>query len=96
MHRQPRLLFGTSAAITKVLDQCARFAPARDAVVLLGERGTGKTVLARLLHEMSGRPGEFVKVSSSHIPENLELAHLGGFGPLTTFLALSHAAPRSR
>lgn len=78
MHRQPRLLFGTSAAITKVLDQCARFARARDPVVLLGERGTGKTVLAQHLHVLSGRPGQFVKVSSSHIPENLELAHLGG------------------
>jgi DNA-binding NtrC family response regulator len=71
-------LFGTSAAITKVLDQCARFAHARDPVVLLGERGTGKTALAQHLHELSGRAGEFVKVSASHIPENLELAHLGG------------------
>jgi DNA-binding NtrC family response regulator len=78
MHRQPRLLFGTSAAITKVLDQCARFARSRDPVVLLGERGTGKTVLAQYIHELSGRPGEFVKVSASHIPEHLELAHLGG------------------
>lgn len=78
MRQQLRLLFGTSAAISKVLDQCARFARARDPVVLLGERGTGKTVLAQHLHDLSGRPGEFVKVSSSHIPENLELAHLGG------------------
>lgn len=78
MSQQPRLLLGTSPAVRKVLDQCARFAPARDPVVLLGEPGTGKTVLAQRIHELSGRAGEFVKVAASHIPENLELAHLGG------------------
>lgn len=60
MHRQPRLLFGTSAAMTRVLDQCARFARTRDPMVLVGERGTGKTALAEHIHELSRRAGEFV------------------------------------
>jgi DNA-binding NtrC family response regulator len=78
MRQQPRLLFGTSGTIRKALDQCARFAPGRDPILLVGERGTGKTVLARHIHDLSGRGGEFVDVSASHIPANLELAHLGG------------------
>jgi DNA-binding NtrC family response regulator len=78
MRQQPRLLFGTSGTIKKALDHCARFAPGRDPLLMVGERGTGKTVLARHIHDLSGRPGEFVDVSASHIPPNLELAHLGG------------------
>ncbi len=78
MRQQRPLLFGTSPAMTKALDQCARFARGRDPVLLEGEPGTGKTLLAEHLHRLSRRPGDFVKVSASHIPDNLELAHLGG------------------
>ena len=78
MNQQPRLLFGSSAAITKVLDQCVRFARGREPVLLEGEPGTGKTALAEQIHRLSQRPGEFDKASASHIPVNLELAHLGG------------------
>jgi sigma-54 dependent transcriptional regulator, acetoin dehydrogenase operon transcriptional activator AcoR len=68
MRQQPRLLFGTSAAITKVVDQCARFARTRDPIVLLGERGTGKTALAEDIHQLSQRPGEFVEESAAGLP----------------------------
>ncbi|MGH7535665.1 MAG: sigma 54-interacting transcriptional regulator [Gemmatimonadales bacterium] len=78
MPQQPRLLLGISAASTRALDRCVRYAPGRDTVVLSGEPGTGKTVLAEYIHRHSRRPGEFVKVSASHIPQHLELAHLGG------------------
>ncbi len=78
MCRQPRLLFGTSAAITKVLDQCARFARIRDPMVLLGERGTGKTALAEQIHESSQRPGEFVEESAAGLPRDMEVARLAG------------------
>jgi transcriptional regulator with GAF, ATPase, and Fis domain len=41
------------------------------AVLLLGESGTGKEVLARAIHEESGRPGPFVAVNCGAIPANL-------------------------
>ena len=78
MHRQPRLLFGTSAAITKVLDQCARFARTRDPILLLGERGTGKSALAEHIHELSRRPGELVEESAAGLPRDMEVARLAG------------------
>lgn len=78
MPRQPRLLFGTSPAITKVLDQCARFARTRDPIVLAGERGTGKTALAENIHELSQRPGEFVQESAAALPRDMEVARLAG------------------
>jgi two-component system response regulator HydG len=78
MHRQPRLLFGTSAGITKVVDQCARFARTRDPMVLVGQRGTGKTALAEHIHELSRRPGEFVEESAAGLPRDMEVARLAG------------------
>jgi len=78
MPQQPRLVFGTSAAITKVLAECARYATTRYPILLLGERGTGKTALARHIHGLSGRQGSFIIESAAAIPEHLEVAHLGG------------------
>ena len=78
MHRQPRLLFGTSASVAQVLDQCVRFARTSDPIVLLGERGTGKTALAEHIHGLSGRRGPFVEESAAGLPRDLELARLTG------------------
>jgi transcriptional regulator with GAF, ATPase, and Fis domain len=47
-------------------------------VLLLGESGTGKEVLARVTHELSGRPGAFVAVNCGAIPPNLVESHLFG------------------
>lgn len=78
MRQRPRLLFGTSAVVSKVLDQCARFARTRDPIVLVGERGTGKTALAAHIHELSQRPGEFVEESAAGLPRDMEVARLAG------------------
>ncbi len=78
MPQQPRLLVGSSPSMGRALEQCARFARGRNPVVLIGAPGTGKTLLAEHIHLLSGRTGEFVKLSASHIPPNLELAQLGG------------------
>ncbi|MGH7525161.1 MAG: sigma 54-interacting transcriptional regulator [Gemmatimonadales bacterium] len=78
MHQPHRLLFGTSRAMRRILDQCERYAAIRNPVLILGEPGTGKTLLAEHLHRLSGRPGRLVKESAPHVPEHLEISHLCG------------------
>lgn len=46
---------GTSAAAARVRDRIRRLAPTRATVLILGETGVGKEVVARALHEESGR-----------------------------------------
>lgn len=55
----------------RTLEQ-ARHAAASDATILiLGETGVGKEVLARRIHEFSGRTGAFIPVHPASTPENL-------------------------
>ncbi|MBK7860180.1 MAG: sigma 54-interacting transcriptional regulator [Archangiaceae bacterium] len=49
----------------------ARAAKTTEPVLLVGETGTGKDVLARALHQVSGRRGQFVAVDAGAIPETL-------------------------
>src|SRR5258708_20477750 len=48
-------------------------------VMLLGASGTGKELLARAIHEKSGRKGEFIAINCAAIPENLLEAELFGY-----------------
>jgi len=62
---------GTGPAMEELLAKLQAFAPFPYSVLLLGERGTGKTHLAEALHRMSGRPGAFVHANASAITETL-------------------------
>jgi sigma-54 dependent transcriptional regulator, acetoin dehydrogenase operon transcriptional activator AcoR len=53
------------------LDQLERIAPSSIPVMLLGETGTGKEVLARAAHDRSGRPGPFIAVNCGALPATL-------------------------
>jgi DNA-binding NtrC family response regulator len=53
-------------------------APTDATVLLLGEPGTGKELVARSLHALSGRPGPFVAVHCAAIPEHLAESQLFG------------------
>jgi DNA-binding NtrC family response regulator len=55
-----------------------RVAPSQLPILLLGETGTGKEVLARAVHEHSKRPGPFVPVNCGAIPATLVEAQLFG------------------
>jgi DNA-binding NtrC family response regulator len=73
-------VIGASPAMREVLDLVERVAPAEAAtVLLLGETGTGKGVLARLIHRMSPRADRpFVNVTCSALAENLMESELFG------------------
>ncbi len=63
----------------KVARTIERVAPADVSVMLLGASGTGKELLARAVHENSGRKGTFVAINCAAIPENLLEAELFGY-----------------
>lgn len=72
-------LFGTSRALEKVLQQARSVASTTATVLLTGENGTGKEMLARAIHEESQRAdGPFVPVSCAALPETLIESELFG------------------
>jgi two-component system response regulator HydG len=72
-------LVAASPAMREVLDVAARVADAVSPVLLAGETGTGKTVLARAIHAASARAGgPFVAVNCAALPEALLESELFG------------------
>jgi DNA-binding NtrC family response regulator len=60
------------------LERTARLATSDMPILVLGETGTGKEVVARAIHELSGRPGPFVAVNCAAIAPTLLEAELFG------------------
>jgi two-component system response regulator HydG len=72
-------LVAESAAMRQVLERAAAMARTQAPVVLLGETGTGKEVLARVLHASSPRAGQpFVAVNCAALPADLLESELFG------------------
>ena len=67
----PGGIAGTSKPAGDVRSLVARYALEEDPVLLLGETGVGKTYLAGLIHQHSGRRGKLVSVHVPSIPESL-------------------------
>ncbi|MGD8496933.1 MAG: sigma 54-interacting transcriptional regulator, partial [Gemmatimonadales bacterium] len=67
-----------SPGMTEAIELSERVAPHPTTVLVTGESGTGKELIARLIHDASGRPGEFVPVNCGAIPENLLESELFG------------------
>ncbi|MFN3389613.1 MAG: sigma 54-interacting transcriptional regulator [Allosphingosinicella sp.] len=68
----PAWIVGRSAAFADVLQKIARLADHDVPVLVEGETGTGKDVLARLLHYLSARAGRpFVPVNAGALPDSL-------------------------
>jgi two-component system, NtrC family, response regulator AtoC len=75
----PVKIVGNSSAVKEVLSLAKRFAPTPWTVLIRGETGTGKELVARLIHLLSSvADGPFVEVNCSAIPENLFESELFG------------------
>src|SRR6202046_2759334 len=69
-----------SAKMQEVLATVDRVAPTNSTVLLGGESGVGKDLIARAIHEKSRRAaGPFIKINSTAIPENLLESELFGY-----------------
>jgi DNA-binding NtrC family response regulator len=71
-------LIGESPAIRQLLDVIERVAGTSSTLLLQGETGTGKELIARAIHRHSGRQGQFVAVNCGAIPSELLDSELFG------------------
>ena len=74
-----REIIGSSPALRRVLDVATQAAPSSATVLVLGDSGTGKELVARYIHDHSARKfAPFVAVNCSAIPETILEAELFG------------------
>jgi formate hydrogenlyase transcriptional activator len=72
-------IVGRSSALSAVLSQVEIVAPTESTVLILGETGTGKELIARAIHNFSSRQDRpFVKLNSAAIPSGLLESELFG------------------
>jgi formate hydrogenlyase transcriptional activator len=72
-------IVGNSAELGNVLEQVSKVAPSHATVLLLGETGTGKELIARAVHRGSNRRDKaFIKVNCAAIPSGLLESELFG------------------
>jgi PAS domain S-box-containing protein len=72
-------IVGSSEALRKVLSEVTKVAPADSTVLITGETGTGKELIARAIHKRSRRSSHaFVSVNCAAIPESLIASDLFG------------------
>ncbi len=73
-----RPIVGTAPALRVAMELAQQAAPSTANVLILGESGTGKELLARFIHERSGREGAFVGVNLAALPETIVESELFG------------------
>jgi formate hydrogenlyase transcriptional activator len=72
-------IIGRSSALEAVLEEVERVAPADSTVLIQGETGTGKELIAHAIHNLSSRSGRaFVRVNCAAIPLDLLESELFG------------------
>ncbi len=77
--QRSRVLIGESAAMRRLKSELERAAASDSRILIMGENGTGKELVARQAHRLSRRaPGAFVEVNCAAIPEELIESELFG------------------
>jgi two-component system, NtrC family, response regulator len=71
-------IVGESAPMQHLRAQVAKLAAVPLPVLILGETGTGKELVARALHDQSGRRGHFVPVNCGSVPKDLVESEMFG------------------
>jgi sigma-54 dependent transcriptional regulator, acetoin dehydrogenase operon transcriptional activator AcoR len=66
-------------SLAQTFQTAADLAPSRVPILLAGETGAGKEVVAREIHQLSRRPGKFVAVNCAALPETLVESELFGY-----------------
>jgi DNA-binding NtrC family response regulator len=74
----PRRIVGASRPMHELFELIGRAAPSAGTILITGESGTGKELVARAVHEASGRRGAFVAVNCAAIPADLIESELFG------------------
>ncbi len=72
-------IVGKSRAIIDVFKNIGKMADSNATILILGERGVGKELVARCIHDLGGSGGPFVAVNASAIPRELQEAELFGY-----------------
>jgi len=74
-------MYSRSQRMREVFEICVRTAATDATVLILGETGTGKELLARAFHRRSERSGRMVSINCAAVPENLIDSELFGYVP---------------
>jgi formate hydrogenlyase transcriptional activator len=78
LDRQANGIIGAEGGLRKVLTHAKLVAPTDSTVLIQGETGTGKEVIAQFIHDNSGRGGNFLQINCSAIPAGLLESELFG------------------
>ncbi|HHS50366.1 MAG TPA: sigma-54-dependent Fis family transcriptional regulator [candidate division Zixibacteria bacterium] len=74
-------LIAESRQMEDILSMVSRVAPTDAPVLITGESGVGKELIARTIHDLSGRSGAFIPINCAALPANLLESELFGAEP---------------
>jgi DNA-binding NtrC family response regulator len=77
--QSPDVFRTLSLDLERRLDDLCRIAPTPVPVVVVGETGTGKELIAEAVHAIAGRPGPFVPINCGALPQTLIESELFGY-----------------